>query len=47
MISDRGTSFTAAVFTIYCEKQEIQHIIVFSRHSQINRQVERVHSILI
>lgn len=46
IISDRGTTFTAAAFKEYCGKENIQHIQVVTGVSRGNGQVERVNRIV-
>lgn len=47
IISDRGTAFTSNDFKEYCDRQNIQHIMITTGVPRGNGQVERIHRIII
>ncbi|KAG7305339.1 hypothetical protein JYU34_009402 [Plutella xylostella] len=46
-ITDRGSCFTSHDFKEYCEREEIQHVLITTGVPRANGQVERVHRTLI
>lgn len=47
IISDRGTAFTSHVFQKYCQRENIQHILIATGVPRGNGQVERMNRIII
>lgn len=47
LITDRGSTFTAKIFEVFCDKYGVRHTLNLPRHPQGNGMVEQVNRVLI